>query len=77
MEIPAVESPWQKKEDPAKQARMLGIVRQGLEGRAVLARFLNCQFQKFQFKDYGVLRDEWNEVAVTGLPGWRELARLC
>jgi hypothetical protein len=74
VERPAAESTWIKNGEKEKQARLLGIVGHGLGRRAVLARFLDGTFMKFQYKDLAELKKKWKEMPVAGLPSWRELA---
>lgn len=69
---------WQHPRKPGTTAKMLGRVRPGSaqsgeDGVAVIARFVDGAFEKFQRKSWRHFAAEWRRVE-TELPDWRETA---
>ncbi len=66
---------WQHRKKPGTRARLLGQLLAGQSGRrrvAVIARFVNEQFAKFQRKSWGDFAAAWRKIEAEA-PDWRRI----
>jgi len=66
---------WQHRKKPATRARLVGQLLTGQSGRrrvAVIARFVDDQFAKFQRTSWSAFVARWRKIE-TEMPDWRRI----